>query len=278
MNKSISILINIALDEVGYLEKKGKSSLDSKTANAGSNNYTKYARDMSKYNNYIYANGYAWCDTFVDWCFMKAFGANEALKILHGWSAYTPTSAGYYKNAREWYTKPNVGDQIFFKDNSGTICHTGIVYKVDATYVYTVEGNTSSKSGVVANGGAVEKKKYNLNYSRIAGYGRPKYPKAEYNTVGEIVNELNRRGIITDTNLWMSKLKEDANCYHFAKKCAEQTENCTGKNVLTTVNDIVWELNFMGIMDSKELWLDKLTKDTSAYWFARKVAYMTRRK
>ena len=271
-------LIDIALAEVGYLEKKNKTSLDSKTANAGSKNYTKYARDMMKYHAGIYVNGYAWCDTFVDWCFMKAFGSDKAKELIHGWSAYTPTSASYYKQKGEWHTSPKVGDQIFFKGTNGVICHTGIVYKVDSTYVYTVEGNTSSASGVVANGGAVEKKKYKLNYSRIAGYGRPKYPKAEYNTVGEIVDELNRRGIITDTNLWMNKLKEDINCYHFAKKCAEQTENCIGKKELTTVNDIVWELNFMGIMDSKELWLDKLSKDTSAYWLARKIAHMTKRK
>ena len=46
---------------------------------------------------------------------------------------------------------------------------------MDNTYVYTVEGNTSSTSGVVANGGAVSKKKYKLNYDRLAGYGRPCY-------------------------------------------------------------------------------------------------------
>ena len=171
----INKLITVALDEVGYLEKKNKSSLDSKTANAGSANYTKYARDLSKYNAGIFANGYAWCDTFVDWCFVQAFGADVAKKLIHGWSAYTPTSAGYYKNAGEWKTKAEKGDQIFFKDANGTICHTGIVYDVDSTYVYTVEGNTSSTSGLVANGGSVAKKKYKLNYARIAGYGRPNY-------------------------------------------------------------------------------------------------------
>jgi peptidoglycan hydrolase-like protein with peptidoglycan-binding domain len=49
------------------------------------------------------------------------------------------------------------------------------VCDVDKTYVYTIEGNTSSASGVVANGGGVFAKKYRLDYSRIAGYGRPAY-------------------------------------------------------------------------------------------------------
>ena len=188
----INKLIEIALGEVGYLEKRSAASLDSKTDNAGSKNFTKYARDMCKCHAGIYANGYAWCDTFVDWCMVQAFGANKTLELIHGWSAYTPTSAGYYKIHRQWHTTPQKGDQIFFKDSSGTICHTGIVYNIDVNYVYTVEGNTSTQSGVIANGGSVAKKKYALNYSRIAGYGRPNYPLAKeeekkmiYNTVEE---------------------------------------------------------------------------------------------
>jgi hypothetical protein len=43
------------------------------------------------------------------------------------------------------------------------------------TYVYTVEGNTSSAAGVVANGGCVRRKKYRWDYDRIAGYGVPAY-------------------------------------------------------------------------------------------------------
>ena len=194
MNTNIKKLIDIACNEVGYLEKSSNSQLDSKTANAGSGNYTKYNRDMMKYNAGIYVNGYAWCDTFVDWCFMQAFGSEKAKEMLGGWSAYTPTSAGYYKNRGLWHkTNPQPGDQIFFTDSSGGICHTGIVIAVDSSYVYTVEGNTSKASGVIANGGGVAKKSYSLNYSRIAGYGRPQYPKEQkkeevermYNTIAE---------------------------------------------------------------------------------------------
>ena len=62
-------------------------------------------------------------------------------------------SMRYYKNSGRFRTSPTVGDQIFFKDSSGNIGHTGIVYNVDKSYVYTIEGNTSSASGVIANGG-----------------------------------------------------------------------------------------------------------------------------
>lgn len=181
-----SKVIEIAEAEVGYLEKKSNSNLDSKTANAGSGNYTKYSRDLVSSIGSPFAQGVAWCQIFVVWVFIKAFGLTEAKKLLGGWSAYTPTSAQYYKNMGQWFTsKPQVGDQIFFK-NSTRICHTGIVYKVDSSKVYTIEGNTSGASGVIANGGGVCKKSYSLTNSSIAGYGRPKYDVPS-NTSSKIV-------------------------------------------------------------------------------------------
>lgn len=172
-----SKVIEVADNEVGYLEKKNANYLDSKTENAGSNNYTKYSRDLLKWIGSPYSQGQPWCDMFVDWCFITAYGKQTAMSLLNGWSAYTPTSAQYFKNIGAWVTNnPKAGDVIFFKNNT-RICHTGIVYKVDATKVYTIEGNTSSTGTdvVVPNGGGVFRKSYLLNNSKIAGYGRPKY-------------------------------------------------------------------------------------------------------
>ena len=160
-------MIKVALAEEGYLEKRTNDMLESKTANAGSNNYTKFGRDMG-------CNGQPWCDAFVDWCFKKAYGTAEAKALLGGWSNYTPTSARYFKNMHQWFTTPQRGDVIFFK-NSQRICHTGIVLEVKNGRVYTIEGNTSGGSTLEANGGCVAKKNYPLGYNRIAGYGRPKY-------------------------------------------------------------------------------------------------------
>ena len=176
MANTVDKVLKIAEAEVGYLEKKTNADLDSKTKNAGYNNYTKYGRDMHKLYPSVMDFPAAWCDCFVDWCFYKAYGIANAKKLLCGdFNDYTVISAQLYKNKNAWYKSPKVGDQIFFKNASGGICHTGLVYKVDTLYVYTIEGNTSSASGVVANGGAVAKKKYAKTYGRIAGYGRPKY-------------------------------------------------------------------------------------------------------
>ena len=177
-------VINIALAEVGYIEKASASQLDSKTANTGSANYTKYARDLDSLGFYNgRKQGMAWCDVFVDWCFVKAYGKSAALAITfqpknakNNCGARCKYSMQYYQQKGQLYSIPQPGDQIFFYSSDGaTISHTALVYQVGGGKVYTIEGNTSSSSGVLANGGAVCKKSYPLTSSRIAGYGRPAY-------------------------------------------------------------------------------------------------------
>ena len=181
-------VIDIALAEVGYLEKASASQLDDKTANAGSGNYTKYSRDLAKYPFFNgRKQGVAWCAVFCAWCYDKAYGKAAALKLLcqptkpaNNAGAGCKYARNYFKNKGQLHDSPQPGDIIFFysKDRS-QIQHQGIVYKVDSSKVYTVEGNTSSASGVVANGGAVAKKSYSLNYERLAGFGRPDWGIAQ---------------------------------------------------------------------------------------------------
>lgn len=181
MSCYVDKVIKIARAEVGYKEKESVMSLDSATANAGDNNFTKYARDLDNIKNFYNGRkqGCSWCDIFVDWCFYKAYGTTNARKLLcqplKSLGAGCKYSMQYYKNKKQFYTVPEVGDQIFFSGSSGEAGHTGLVYKVTGSYVYTVEGNTSSTSGVVDNGGCVAEKKYSIKNSRILGYGRPKY-------------------------------------------------------------------------------------------------------
>lgn len=177
-------VIQIALGEVGYLEKKTREQLDDSTANPGDQNYTKYARDLDRilfYNGR--KNGYSWCDVFVDWCFVKAYGKMMARAItfqpnlaIFNKGAGCRYSRGYYQEYGRLFSHPQPGDQIFFFGEDGTsVIHTGLVWQVDEERVYTVEGNTSSDPGVVENGGSVNKKQYLLTDKRIAGYGRPLY-------------------------------------------------------------------------------------------------------
>jgi len=175
----VSRVLSVADAEVGYLEKKNGDLkyLYEKVKNAGSNNYTKYGYEMHQIYPAVMDYPAAWCDCFVDWCFQKAYGVSNARKMIGGqFDDYTVQSASLYKKMGAWFAVPKRGDQIFFQ-NSTRIYHTGLVVDVRNDTVYTIEGNTSAGSSVVANGGAVCRKQYPLNYSRIAGYGRPAYGK-----------------------------------------------------------------------------------------------------
>ncbi len=178
---AIEKLLAVARAEVGYLEKASNSELDSKTGNAGYNNYTKYAADLDKLGD-IYngpKNGFYWCDVFVDWCFVKAFGKDLGVKMLYqplkGLGAGCTFSAQYFQQHGAFYKNPQPGDQIFFAYGDDGYDHTGIVTKVENSRVYTIEGNTSGGSGLVNNGGGVFEKSYPLGYYLIGGYGRPNY-------------------------------------------------------------------------------------------------------
>lgn len=179
---AVEKLLSVALAENGYLEKKTNSQLDNKTANAGYNNWNKYARDldiMGVYNGK--KNGYSWCDIFVDWCFITSFGLTKGLQMLFqpkgGLGAGCTYSAKYFKdNGRLFYSNPQPGDQIFFtKDGRKTYYHTGIFVKEENGKYYTIEGNTSSAPGVEPNGGAVRYKSYSKSYSYIGAFGRPNW-------------------------------------------------------------------------------------------------------
>lgn len=179
----IEKILATARAEIGYLEKESNAQLDDKTANAGDENWNKYARDLDAigvvYNGR--KNGYAWCDIFTDWCFIHTFGLDLGMKLLcqakKGVGAGCTGSANYYKQKGQFHTGgPQSGDQIFFtRDGGKTMYHTGIVEKVAGGRVYTIEGNTSSLAGVVENGGCVRDKSYPLGASYIGGYGRPDY-------------------------------------------------------------------------------------------------------
>lgn len=151
VDKNIEKLILIAKNEIGYLEKKSNIQLDDKTANAGSNNYTKYWRDIKP--SY---QGQPWCAAFVSWCFMKAFGLDKAKKLLKHWPyVYCPTMSELFT----LNSYPKIGDIVIFYHN-GTFTHTGLVTAVIGDKFYTIEGNTSGASGIIANGGGVCAKSY----------------------------------------------------------------------------------------------------------------------
>lgn len=179
MSSMVDKLIAVATAEVGYLEKKSNSQLNSKTANAGSANYTKYGA----WYQGGWANGLAWCNIFVVWCARQA----GILKTIIPDESACRNTVSWFSKQKRWHLansgkfKPKKGDLIIFTNTPSNPIgnHIGIVYAADSNYVYTIEGNTSGGSTLIANGGGVAKKKYKLSYNKIYGYCRPAYVEEE---------------------------------------------------------------------------------------------------
>ena len=173
-------ILSLAEKEKGYFEKRSLSDLDDKTANSGSGNFTKYARDLDAIPDLLNGKkqGFSWCAVFVLWLFVKLWGAAQAMKMLFlpvkSLAASCTYWMNYYKSAGRFFKDPKPGDQVFFGTGKSAE-HTGIVKEIKNGRVFTIEGNTSSQSGVVSNGGGVFEKSYPLTHSRILGYGRPLY-------------------------------------------------------------------------------------------------------
>lgn len=172
----------IALTQVGYLEKLNATDLYSKAGStAGNGNYNKYNYDIG------YAGPSAWCASFIAWCAQEA-GLCIGQDKTGGYTGtiipnekWVSDMANYYKNDNDnlnrFYSSssytPKVGD-IFFAGTS----HVGIVVAVDSQYVYAVHGNASG----VASTNGIEHVKYTqfaLTGTYITHYASPNYDQAE---------------------------------------------------------------------------------------------------
>ena len=182
--EAVDLVLNQARLEVGYREKASNSQLDDKTANSGSGDWNKYARDLDQLKNFYNGgkNGYAWCDVFYDWLFVKCFGADLGRQMLcqplNSAGAGCLYSVQYYKQYGRWHNgTPEPGDQIFFTYAPGEYSHTGLVESVTGGVVNTIEGNASDSVG---------RRSYAVGSSNIAGYGRPRWELAT-NTQAAVV-------------------------------------------------------------------------------------------
>lgn len=170
--------------EVGYQEKASNKDLDSKTANAGYNNYTKYARDVNNVG-LMGCQAQAWCSTFQFAIEMYVFGLVMALlnfcMTKVNYCAYNVFATRQkFKDVGKYVKTPKVGYLVVFKQS-----HIGRVIGVTATNITAMEGNTSAVYGE-RNGGMVRIKTYSRNDSLIDGYCAIEYaseaPKRKINS------------------------------------------------------------------------------------------------
>ncbi len=204
-------LLAIALSQLGYQESNLPSTGDNTAypgnydfsgLNGGSGNCTEYNHTQGNWGIGYGGSDYPWCASFVSWCLYQSrctdiysnsyigrkYNDNPSGKDPkdYMWKEYSCsqwtwvlTSAGYFKKSqyKGGSYVPRSGDLIFFSSNGGSSSgHIGIVVYVSGNTVYTVEGNTSSGSGLDTNGGGVYYKSYSLTSSYIYGYGAMPYP------------------------------------------------------------------------------------------------------
>lgn len=163
----------------GYHEKaNGDSrylgnSIDDFLVNAGSANYTYMGKLCG-------VNPGQWCAMMVSTAVYEALGYSTAAAKKAMWGVWPYTACNqlweaadddhrFWSDYQRWTLgkgdrvgyKPCVGDVIIFSDNGTMRTHTGMVYAVDDTTVYTYEGNS---------GNMARKRAYGLTDSYIYGY------------------------------------------------------------------------------------------------------------
>lgn len=145
-------------------------------------------KGASQFRSWYYgydAKGVPWCAVFASYVANASGILNKIVKKCDGAGDFPRlgVSAGW----GTWYegnTKPQIGDIILFTWNGKGRYeghdeyfsdHVGIVYKVDNSYVYTVEGNTNGTNDT----SVVSKRSYALYSGLINGYYRPNWSKVE---------------------------------------------------------------------------------------------------
>lgn len=121
--------------------------------------------------------------------------------------------------------------------------------------IYTIEGNTSGGSTLVANGGGVAAKSYDLNYSRIAKIWRPKYKTGEakkvVNMAKKYIGYLEKKS--NDQLEHFTANSGFNNFTIFAKQYAEHTKiNAQGQPWCDVFVDEIF-IMALGIKRAKEL-------------------------
>ncbi|MFE9335282.1 glycoside hydrolase family 25 protein [Streptomyces sp. NPDC007063] len=134
------------------------------------NGYREGANNKQKYSPAVpsleWSQNQPWCQTFQSWGALRAGTAS-----IEPRTASCRVACDWFKARGRFSEYPAIGAQVFFGPGGGT--HVGRVYAYDATYAYTVEGNTNSNGS--ANGDGVYLRKRARRDSYLHGYGMPAF-------------------------------------------------------------------------------------------------------
>ncbi|MFD8720032.1 hypothetical protein ACFV2H_18955 [Streptomyces sp. NPDC059629] len=147
-------LIAIEKTEVGYHEG---------FSNGHYNNHQKFSPAVPGLE---WSQNQSWCQTFQSWAFQQA-----GVKSLAPVTASCPTAVNWYKSHGRFSYYPAIGAMVFFGHSGGE--HVGLVYRYDADFAYTIEGNTNANGS--SEGDGVYLKKRARRDGFLYGYGLPHF-------------------------------------------------------------------------------------------------------
>lgn len=183
---------------VGYCEKASNSHLNDFEYNAGSANYTRFAKELDDVHYWNTGsskkNGYEWCAPFINWDFWMASGKDisKTKQVLcipeneENLAAGCEYIRSYFRAAGRYDASPEIGDLVIFTTKRGSVSadHIGLLTDIgsDGT-IYTIEGNKDNK---------VTECKYPRDYWKILGYCHPLYDEASDDDATLLKHELER--------------------------------------------------------------------------------------
>ncbi len=135
--------------------------------------YTEGANNATKYGTWYGLPNQPWCAMFISWCARQAGISKDILQN----SAVAAPDAKYFNIPYydgSSYT-PQKGDLFFTKSWS----HVGLVYYVDGSYFYTIEGNSNTTGSSEGTSVVTNRRKISNFYFGVPKYnsGAPTYAK-----------------------------------------------------------------------------------------------------
>lgn len=138
----------------------------------GETDYKEGAGNKNKFSTAMKRPAEEWCADFVSWVAKTAGVAS-----LYPNTASCGVGLRWFKSKGRWGYFPAIGAQVFYGDSTCTYgyggCHTEIVWKYDANYIYTIGGNTSATGS--SRGDGVYQRKVPRKASWTHAYGYPAF-------------------------------------------------------------------------------------------------------
>lgn len=128
---------------------------------------------ISKYYTDLFPNQrpLPWCLVFIEWLFIQAYGADDAIKMLYlingKFVTSVPSMVTYIKQAKKWHSRMiKPGWLLFLRMGNEWTNHVELIIGTTKSEIISIGGNC---------GGEVKLNTFDRNDIRISGFGEPNY-------------------------------------------------------------------------------------------------------